>query len=129
MNFLVVELQGRAVIFDLFRSTFTRKIQGNLLIFQNLVEILFNLLCQNHGHDFRVENLIVPSFSCLYIFTLLSSGCYDGKNLIHFQFNFFYYRFISGGSPLMYSPAPRGDCENCCQIREPKDIKFLLYTR
>uniref|UniRef100_A0A336LSY7 CSON003911 protein n=1 Tax=Culicoides sonorensis TaxID=179676 RepID=A0A336LSY7_CULSO len=34
-----------------------------------------------------------------------------------------------GGSPLMYSPAPRGDCENCCQIREPKDIKFLLYTR
>lgn len=29
----------------------------------------------------------------------------------------------------MYSPAPRGDCENCCVIREAKDIKFLLYTR
>lgn len=29
----------------------------------------------------------------------------------------------------MYSPAPRGDCENCCVIREAKDIKFLLYTK
>lgn len=29
----------------------------------------------------------------------------------------------------MYSPAPRGECENCCVIREAKDIKFLLYTR
>lgn len=29
----------------------------------------------------------------------------------------------------MYSPAPRGDCENCCVIREAKDIKFLLYSR
>lgn len=40
-----------------------------------------------------------------------------------------FYYFYTGGSPLMYSPAPRGDCENCCQIREPKDIKFLLYTK
>lgn len=30
---------------------------------------------------------------------------------------------------MLYSPAPRGDCENCCVIREAKDIKFLLYTR
>lgn len=30
---------------------------------------------------------------------------------------------------MMYSPAPRGDCENCCVIREAKDVKFLLYTR
>lgn len=29
----------------------------------------------------------------------------------------------------MYSPAPRGECANCCPIREPKDIKFLLYTK
>ncbi|EAT48716.1 AAEL000268-PA [Aedes aegypti] len=34
-----------------------------------------------------------------------------------------------GGLPLMYSPAPRGDCENCCPIREPKDIQFFLFTR
>lgn len=37
--------------------------------------------------------------------------------------------FYSGGSPMIYSAAPRGTCENCCQFREPKDIKFLLYTR
>lgn len=30
---------------------------------------------------------------------------------------------------MLYSPAPRGECENCCEIREAKDIKFLLYTR
>ncbi|XP_049288942.1 phospholipase A1 [Anopheles funestus] len=34
-----------------------------------------------------------------------------------------------GGLPLMYSPAPRGDCDNCCPIREPKDIQFFLFTR
>ncbi|XP_037032003.1 lipase member H [Bradysia coprophila] len=34
-----------------------------------------------------------------------------------------------GGYPQIYSPAPRGDCDNCCPIREPKDIQFLLYTR
>jgi len=37
--------------------------------------------------------------------------------------------FISGGSPVLYTPAPRGECENCCVIREARDIKFLLYTR
>lgn len=37
--------------------------------------------------------------------------------------------FFLGGSPLIYSPAPRGNCTNCCPIREPRDIKFLLYTR
>ncbi|GAB0093979.1 inactive pancreatic lipase-related protein 1 [Sergentomyia squamirostris] len=36
---------------------------------------------------------------------------------------------IFGGSPLIYSPSPRGDCINCCTIREPKDIRFLLYTK
>lgn len=30
---------------------------------------------------------------------------------------------------MLYSPAPRGDCENCCVIREAKDIKFLMYNR
>lgn len=30
---------------------------------------------------------------------------------------------------MLYSAAPRGECENCCEIREAKDIKFLLYTR
>lgn len=39
------------------------------------------------------------------------------------------YACIEGGSPVMYTPAPRGDCENCCVIREAKDVKFLLYTR
>ncbi|XP_031635102.1 lipase member H-like [Contarinia nasturtii] len=34
-----------------------------------------------------------------------------------------------GGSPVIYSPAPRGNCQNCCPIREPRDIKFFLYTR
>jgi hypothetical protein len=34
-----------------------------------------------------------------------------------------------GGNPVLYSAAPRGECENCCEIREAKDIKFLLYTR
>lgn len=43
-----------------------------------------------------------------------------------FVFLFFGYK---GGSPLIYSPAPRGDCQNCCPIREPRDIKFMLYTR
>lgn len=37
--------------------------------------------------------------------------------------------YILGNSPVMYSPAPRGECENCCPIRDAKDIKFLLYTR
>lgn len=36
---------------------------------------------------------------------------------------------FAGGSPVLYTPTPRGDCENCCVIREPKDIKFQLYTR
>lgn len=40
-----------------------------------------------------------------------------------------YLSIFAGGSPVLYSPAPRGDCENCCVIREAKDIKFLLYTR
>ncbi|XP_059622545.1 phospholipase A1 2 [Phlebotomus argentipes] len=39
------------------------------------------------------------------------------------------FTLIFGGSPLIFSPAPRGDCVNCCAIREPKDIRFLLYTR
>lgn len=30
---------------------------------------------------------------------------------------------------MVYSPPPRGNCENCCPIREAKDIQFLLYTR
>lgn len=34
-----------------------------------------------------------------------------------------------GGNPILYSPSPRGECENCCEIREAKDIKFFLYTR
>ncbi|XP_061398701.1 inactive pancreatic lipase-related protein 1, partial [Musca vetustissima] len=33
------------------------------------------------------------------------------------------------GSPIFYSPTPRGFCSNCCQIKERDDIKFMLYTR
>lgn len=36
---------------------------------------------------------------------------------------------IAAGSQMVYTPQPRGNCENCCPIREIKDIKFLLYTR
>lgn len=36
---------------------------------------------------------------------------------------------FQGGSPVMYTPAPRGVCENCCIIQESKDIKFFLFSR
>lgn len=37
--------------------------------------------------------------------------------------------FPSGGSPVLYTASPRGDCDNCCAIREAKDIKFLMYNK
>lgn len=37
--------------------------------------------------------------------------------------------FLSAGSPIFYSAAPRGSCSNCCAIREREDVRFLLYTR
>lgn len=43
--------------------------------------------------------------------------------------SFLFFHVFIGGSPFVYSPAPRGTCDSCCPIREPKDIKFLLYTR
>lgn len=36
---------------------------------------------------------------------------------------------LPAGSQIVYSPQPRGECENCCPVREIKDIKFLLYTK
>uniref|UniRef100_A0A1A9WK45 Lipase domain-containing protein n=1 Tax=Glossina brevipalpis TaxID=37001 RepID=A0A1A9WK45_9MUSC len=39
------------------------------------------------------------------------------------------FTFILAGSPIFYSPTPRGSCSNCCEIRERDDIKFMLYTR
>ncbi|XP_036333610.1 pancreatic lipase-related protein 2 [Rhagoletis pomonella] len=38
------------------------------------------------------------------------------------------FSLLIAGSPIFYSPAPRGVCSNCCAIREREDIKFLLYT-
>ncbi|XP_037951555.1 phospholipase A1-like [Teleopsis dalmanni] len=38
------------------------------------------------------------------------------------------FTFLLAGSPIFYSAAPRGICNNCCAIREREDIKFLLYT-
>ncbi|KAM7341893.1 inactive pancreatic lipase-related protein 1 isoform 2-T2 [Cochliomyia hominivorax] len=39
------------------------------------------------------------------------------------------FTFLLAGSPIFYSPTPRGDCSNCCEIKERDDIKFMLYTR
>lgn len=36
---------------------------------------------------------------------------------------------LAAGSQIVYSPQPRGNCPNCCPVREIKDIKFLLYTK
>uniref|UniRef100_A0A1B0BVR0 Lipase domain-containing protein n=1 Tax=Glossina palpalis gambiensis TaxID=67801 RepID=A0A1B0BVR0_9MUSC len=36
---------------------------------------------------------------------------------------------LTAGSPIFYSPTPRGYCSNCCEIKERDDIKFMLYTR
>lgn len=36
---------------------------------------------------------------------------------------------LTAGSQIVYSPQPRGNCPNCCPVREIKDIKFLLYTK
>ncbi|XP_067626693.1 pancreatic lipase-related protein 2 isoform X2 [Eurosta solidaginis] len=38
------------------------------------------------------------------------------------------FSLLLAGSPIFYSPAPRGVCSNCCAIREREDINFLLYT-
>ncbi|KNC33420.1 hypothetical protein FF38_09862 [Lucilia cuprina] len=39
------------------------------------------------------------------------------------------FTFLLAGSPIFYSPSPRGFCSNCCEIKERDDIKFMLYTR
>uniref|UniRef100_A0A1A9ZP98 Lipase domain-containing protein n=1 Tax=Glossina pallidipes TaxID=7398 RepID=A0A1A9ZP98_GLOPL len=39
------------------------------------------------------------------------------------------FTFFLAGSPIFYSPTPRGYCSNCCEIKERDDIKFMLYTR
>lgn len=38
------------------------------------------------------------------------------------------FTFFFAGTPLIYSPAPRGTCDSCCPIREVQDVKFFLYT-
>lgn len=59
-----------------------------------------------------------------------TSFCFETQKSISKQFQILNRPvFILGGNPVLYSPAPRGDCDNCCEIREAKDIKFLLYTR
>ncbi|XP_013100122.2 pancreatic lipase-related protein 2 isoform X2 [Stomoxys calcitrans] len=39
------------------------------------------------------------------------------------------FTLLIAGSPIFYSPTPRGFCSNCCEIKERDDIKFMLYTR
>ncbi|XP_065369278.1 inactive pancreatic lipase-related protein 1-like isoform X2 [Calliphora vicina] len=39
------------------------------------------------------------------------------------------FTFLLAGSPIFYSPSPRGVCSNCCEIKERDDIRFMLYTR
>ncbi|KAG5667207.1 hypothetical protein PVAND_015198 [Polypedilum vanderplanki] len=34
----------------------------------------------------------------------------------------------AGGNRYLYTPSPRGECENCCEIKEIKDVKFYLYN-